>query len=218
VKVLGIDKELFFKNKNRREIFITTPNFTIENAKKIMLDFVINNPSKETQKKNEIIKELENLCNNNVLIEQAKAKQAEANANAKQAEADIQIAKEKTKQAEIESNRQIEIAKQKTRQMELKFENKKEKKNEKVPEVVEEKIVEEKSDCVVFLEEHTIEANTHIHCSELYKRYKIWYKNKYPNDEIPSNKLFVADLRKYHEVCKVYVNKSQIGIKNLALK
>jgi P4 family phage/plasmid primase-like protien len=58
----------------------------------------------------------------------------------------------------------------------------------------------------------------HIHCSTLYESFKFWFKNNNPNVKIPSNKEFVTNLRKYKDVCKVFVDKkSQIGIKNLKL-
>lgn len=206
MKVLGINKEMVFKNKNRKELFITTPTFSTENAKKILTEIVQNNPSKETQKKDDMIKELGNLCNNNILIEKEKTKQIEIECNMK-----IEMEKEKTKQLKV----QLEI---------LKRENKKEIKKE---EVVEQKEAENivKSDCLTFMEECTVEkSRSHIHCSDLHDRYVVWYKNKYPNEQkIPSNKQFIAELRleekKFGIIKPIKINnKSNLGVKNLALK
>jgi P4 family phage/plasmid primase-like protien len=70
-----------------------------------------------------------------------------------------------------------------------------------------------------FLNECTEESQEeHVHCSTLYDAFKCWFKNNNPNTKIPSNKEFVANLRKNKEICKVFVDKkSQIGIKNLVL-
>ena len=176
MKVLGIDKELFFKNKNRREIFITTPNFTIENAKKIMLDFVINNPSKETQKKNEIIKELENLCNNNVLIEQAKVEQKK-----------IELALEK----------------EKTKQLKLQINGDKFGKIDRVIENIVKNNVDNNVDNDIFSKflkaniKKTDNDRDRIHCSDLYSIFKVWISREKENIKIPSSKELMSNIRKY---------------------
>ncbi|ATZ80785.1 D5 family helicase-primase [Bodo saltans virus] len=69
-----------------------------------------------------------------------------------------------------------------------------------------------------FLNSCTEPCDTHIHCSELYEVFKTWFKNNNPQSKIPSNKEFVANLRKHKDICKVLANgKSQIGVKNLKL-
>jgi hypothetical protein len=69
-----------------------------------------------------------------------------------------------------------------------------------------------------FLNSCTEPCDTHIHCSELYEVFKTWFKNNNPQSKIPSNKEFVANLRKHKDICKVFANgKSQIGVKNLKL-
>jgi hypothetical protein len=70
-----------------------------------------------------------------------------------------------------------------------------------------------------FINENTEENKEgHIHCATLYDTFKYWFKNNNPNSKIPSNKEFINNLKKYKNVCKVYVdNKSQLGIKNLQI-
>ena len=70
-----------------------------------------------------------------------------------------------------------------------------------------------------FINENTEENKEgHIHCATLYDTFKFWFKNNNPNSKIPSNKEFINNLKKYKNVCKVYVdNKSQLGIKNLQI-
>lgn len=72
---------------------------------------------------------------------------------------------------------------------------------------------------LLFINENTEENKEgHIHCTTLYDTFKYWFKNNNPNSKIPSNKEFINNLKKYKNVCKVYVdNKSQLGIKNLQL-
>jgi P4 family phage/plasmid primase-like protien len=69
-----------------------------------------------------------------------------------------------------------------------------------------------------FLNENTVESATHVHCSTLYEEFKIWFKNNNPHSKIPSNKEFVANLKKHKEVLRVRVgDTTMLGIKNLNL-
>ena len=53
--------------------------------------------------------------------------------------------------------------------------------------------------CLLFMEQNTIESNTHLHTSKIYDKYKSWFKNNYPNDKLCSNKAFISNIKtKYH--------------------
>ena len=72
-----------------------------------------------------------------------------------------------------------------------------------------------------FIEECTMKSKSHIHTSILYESYKKWcLKKALEEQEIPSNKIFVENLRQYITVTKsVRVGeKCSIGVKYLELK
>jgi putative DNA primase/helicase len=70
-----------------------------------------------------------------------------------------------------------------------------------------------------FLNECTEETNEkNIHCSDLYESFKLWFKQNNPNTKIPSNKEFIANLRKHKDIKKIWIdNKILLGIKDLKL-
>lgn len=71
-----------------------------------------------------------------------------------------------------------------------------------------------------FLIKKTITApNTkHIHCSTLYNKFKIWMNEKYPDEDLPNNKIFVGNIRKHRVVTKIKINgNTQLGVKNTQL-
>jgi P4 family phage/plasmid primase-like protien len=69
-----------------------------------------------------------------------------------------------------------------------------------------------------FLNECTEESTTHAKTTDIYERFKNWFKNNNPNTKIPSNKEFVANIKKHKIVEHVKINKtSSYGIKNLKL-
>jgi hypothetical protein len=69
-----------------------------------------------------------------------------------------------------------------------------------------------------FLNENTEESMTHIKTSDLYEYFKGWFKNNNPNTKIPSNREFIANIKKNKIVKYVKINKStRYGIKNLKI-
>ena len=70
-----------------------------------------------------------------------------------------------------------------------------------------------------FLNECTEETEgENIHCCTLYEEFKGWFKNNNPNSKISSNKEFVANMRKYKDIKKIWINeKTLLGIKNLKI-
>ncbi len=70
-----------------------------------------------------------------------------------------------------------------------------------------------------FLTERTEDyQGENISCFILYDEFKLWFKNNNPNTKIPSNKEFIANVRKYKDVKKIWINeKSLLGIKNLKI-
>jgi prophage antirepressor-like protein len=122
------------------------------------------------------------------------------------------IEMEKTKQ-ENEKTRQLEV------QLELcKLQQNKTIANSTIETIIEPLKIKNKCIYKRFLDECTREDNNNIHCSTLYKTFKVWFKNNNPYTKIPSNKEFVSNLRKHKEICKVSVNnKSQLGIRNLQI-
>ncbi|ATZ80273.1 D5 family helicase-primase [Bodo saltans virus] len=60
--------------------------------------------------------------------------------------------------------------------------------------------------------------NEDVHCSVLYESFKGWFKINNPHAKLPSNKEFVANIRKHKEVKKILIkNKVLLGVKNLKL-
>jgi phage/plasmid-associated DNA primase len=71
-----------------------------------------------------------------------------------------------------------------------------------------------------FLNENTEENQEgHIKTTEIYAEFKEWYKTNNPNTKIPSNREFIANLRKYKKIEHVNIDGSSVyGIKNLKIK
>ena len=66
-----------------------------------------------------------------------------------------------------------------------------------------------------YIEERTEKSDKHIHTSTLYVDFKRWFVSNNPKTKIPSNRVFVANLRNHLTIEKVFANsKSSIGIKN----
>lgn len=108
----------------------------------------------------------------------------------------------------------LQIEKEKTKQMKIKLAMKE--MNE--PSVESEDEHEENPIYKNFLDECTEESKTHIHTSVLYGAFKSWYIKKNPNTKIPSNKIFVAELRNYIVIENVKMNsKATTGTKYLKL-
>ncbi|ATZ80427.1 D5 family helicase-primase [Bodo saltans virus] len=71
---------------------------------------------------------------------------------------------------------------------------------------------------LTFINECTETSDVHTHTPELYDAFKIWFKNNNPGVKIPSNKEFIANLRKYKTIERFYYNQKQsFGIKNLKI-
>jgi hypothetical protein len=60
IKVKGLDRKIFFNRKNRTELFVTTENFTINNAMDLMKMIAEENQLPIIKEKDNKIKELEN--------------------------------------------------------------------------------------------------------------------------------------------------------------
>ena len=71
-----------------------------------------------------------------------------------------------------------------------------------------------------FLSEMTEKSTTHISSADLYDNFKLWFKNKYPNDRVHNNRDFCNGIKKYYNIekCVKIDGKVTTGIKNLALK
>lgn len=71
-----------------------------------------------------------------------------------------------------------------------------------------------------FLNDHTCASDTeNIHCSTLYNLFKKVFRENDPNGKIPSNKEFVSNVRKHHDIKKIAIDgKILLGIKRLTLK
>jgi hypothetical protein len=71
-----------------------------------------------------------------------------------------------------------------------------------------------------FLNTKTQKSYNHIHTTILYAKFTEWFKDKYPNKKIPSNREFILNIKKYHTVYKSVKSGDKIscGIKNLELK
>ena len=85
-----------------------------------------------------------------------------------------------------------------------------------------EKVNNNNSPSLLFMQENTEPANTHIHTSKLYTEFKIWFRKNYPEDKLLSNRGFINNLRpKYHIYDSVKmpgIDHSTTGIKNLKMK
>ena len=69
-----------------------------------------------------------------------------------------------------------------------------------------------------YLDERTEKADTHIHTSVLYTDFKKWFVENNPKAKIPSNKIFVANLRIHIDIGHVRSGDNvTIGTKNLKL-
>jgi phage/plasmid-associated DNA primase len=69
-----------------------------------------------------------------------------------------------------------------------------------------------------YLEERTEKSDKHIHTSVLYADFKNWFAENNPRTKIPSNRVFVANLRNHLVLEQVRVNnKNTLGIKCMQL-
>jgi prophage antirepressor-like protein len=196
IKAKSLDIKLEFNGKDRDELFVTNNNFTIEKAIELMQIITKKNPLKSIKEKDERIKELQFQQDN---------------------EKYVLVAKEKTKQMELELKKQEEKTKQIVLQIQLLEMQQEIKKSNK------EKSTNNNKDLYLqFLNECTKETKNEkdkIHCVALYSKFKIWFEMNNPNTKIPSNKEFVANLRKQKIIKDVKINGiPKLGIKGIILK
>jgi P4 family phage/plasmid primase-like protien len=70
-----------------------------------------------------------------------------------------------------------------------------------------------------FLNECTEHSDIHIRTSDIYDQFKNWFKINNPATKIPSNREFLANIKKYKVVEYVKIDKCSLyGIKNLKIK
>ncbi len=138
-------------------------------------------------------------------------------------EAEIRL-EELTKQKELDlkcKEAEIKLEELKIKRLELEVKNSKKITNTENYENQIQKIKNENTEIYPnFLNECTEPSNTHISNGDLYNYFKIWIKNKYPEDICPNIRAFLNELRKYKIVGKnVWINSKSIpGFKNLKLK
>jgi hypothetical protein len=199
IKLKNINVKLNFKGKEKTELFLTTKDFSIQNAIDYMKQLVKNHPLESVKIRDDKIKDLESKVENDKYIVVAKEK-------TKQTELHLEKEKEKTKREEIVKEK-LGI---KLKLFEIKSNNKDKDNKDSI------KI----NDIYLnFLNECTENSQKHIHFIDLYESFKLWFEQNNPNVKIPSNKEFYANIKKHkkQEIIKIN-NKSQAGIRNLKLK
>jgi prophage antirepressor-like protein len=217
IRAKGLDVKLEFNGKDRDELFVTNNNFTMEKAMELMQIIAEKNPLKSIKEKDEKIKELQFQQDNEkyVLVAKERTKQVEIREieQTKQEQLKLEQEKEKTEQ----EKEKTEQEKEKTKQIELKIQllqmqqDTKTNNNEKNQEEIIDLYLQ-------FLNENTEESTTHLKTSDIYECFKIWFEMNNPNTKIPSNREFIANIKKYKNVEHVKVDKSTCyGIKNLKL-
>jgi prophage antirepressor-like protein len=243
IKSKGLNKTMMFNGEKKTELFLTTKDFDIEKAKETMLILIQNYPTEETKELELVVKN-----NGQILaIETEKRKTAEANAKEAEEKRKITEAKEKTKQIEtetkgkteqlkleyeilllksspehldaIEKIRKIQVDDKVEDKIENKTKDKKKSKAEVKAEIAKEKKNQEKRIILRFIEECTEKSDTHIKTTELYEKFKNWFKINNPNAKVPSNREFISNIKKHKTVEYVKINKSTFyGIKNIGIK
>jgi prophage antirepressor-like protein len=196
--------EMKFERKNRIELFKTSQNLSIEDAIEAAEMLIEKNPSNAEKKIKEYNK-FELSLSTKLEIAKEKTKQIELQEQTKQKQIELQ---EQTKQKQIElqeQTKQIELqAKQKQTELDIIDKSKNEKNGN--------------NDIYLqFLNECTEENKEgHIHCSSLYVRFKVWFKTNNSQMTIPTNREFIASIKKYKDIQRVRVGDTvMIGIKNL---
>jgi hypothetical protein len=173
----------------------------------------------------EYIKKIENNYKNMLAIENEKTKQIEIECNR-----DIKVAEENRKTAEAnakqaEENRKTAEENKQTKQIELEIikETKiiKESKNKNNAKNINKNI---NNNNVIdlylnFINECTEESTIHIHYTTLYEAFKEWFKNKNCDSKIPTYMTFSKGMKPHTGDSKVRVNNIVLmGAKNLKLK
>ncbi|ATZ81126.1 D5 family helicase-primase [Bodo saltans virus] len=69
-----------------------------------------------------------------------------------------------------------------------------------------------------FLNECTIKSSNHTSTTDLYEKFKIWYKQNNPQSKIPSNRTFIPGIKRYISIDNVKIDgKNFYGAKNLSI-
>jgi len=75
---------------------------------------------------------------------------------------------------------------------------------------------------LVFMNECTEEAPTHMHTCKIYEAFKEWFKINYPTEKIPSNREFINNIKQKYTICDSVrmkgTNGSTMGIKKIKIK
>jgi hypothetical protein len=197
VKSKGLNVELEFEGKNKVELFVTNNVFTVEKAKYEMSMMVKTKKTKMEQKKDEYINKIEN--------------------NYQNIQAIALIENEKTKQIEIECNRDIKVAEENRIAKQIELEIIKESKLVKSPKDL-------NDDTAIdiylnFINECTEASITHIHYTTLYEAFKKWFTNNNLDNKVPTYMSFSKGMKPHTGDGKVRVNNIVLmGAKNRKLK
>ncbi len=210
----NVGTKMVFNNKMRDELFITNDNFTLSDAINEMKKIVEENPLKAIEERDNKIKELIYMRNNDkdIIVEQTKQI----------------IAKEQTKQEELKLQRilaEIELKKLEKDSNDKYKKNNQDNTDDNMDTDVDDNIDTDDENegeklYLDFINECT-ETNpfSHIFFKEVYDRFAIWLGEKYPDMDLPSKKCFGKYMRLYKNICNVKIkNRTQAGFKNLKLK
>lgn len=192
IKSKNLNKTMVFNNENKTELFLTNNEFTLDKAKETMIKLIQNHPTDELKKLETINKNHDQL----LAIEIEKTKQEEEKRKTeeekrKTVEAKIELEKEKNERIKNQLNL---IEENKKKQIIVKNDEKKEENEDIYFQFLNEKT------------KVTTDINDRIHLTDLYEIFKIWFKEKNGNANIPSNKKFAGNLRKYKIIKKTNIN------------
>lgn len=203
IRSKGVEMIDKIKNKKQTEIFVENKNFNLDKAIEEMEKIIKKYSTNELEYDIKFLEKHPTLWEK---IEERKIKEAQ-----------VKIIEAETRK--IEAIRDI-------KKMDPNFTF-----NEKNTNLIENKqeIIEENNDggetmenediYQQFIKENIISNTKHIYCSILYKGFRQWYKNNNFTQDIPSNRTFIDNLKKYKEVLSVKVDgKAQLGIKLAKLR
>jgi prophage antirepressor-like protein len=232
LKSKGLNKQMTFNGENKTELFLTRNDFTLDMSKEMIQNFIKKYPTEESKELELIVKDKGQI----LAIETEKRKIAEANAKEAEEKRKITEAKEKTEQLKLEYEilllksspehldaiakiRKIQVDDKVDDKIGNKTKDKKKSRAEVKAEIAKEKKNQEKRIILRFIEECTEKSNTHIKTTDLYEKFKNWFKINNPNTKVPSNREFISNIKKHKTVEYVKINKSTFyGIKNIGIK
>ena len=92
--------------------------------------------------------------------------------------------------------------------------------NEQIEELTNKINIENNTALEFMIQKTEISDDNHIHTQVLYEKFKDWFYENYPNDKIPSNRIFLQNIKLNYIVCdNIIVNKKKsTGIRNLQIK